>query len=99
VLDVHQSPTTAYKVKGWRRVHTQGNLADPKSAYVWGDEKMINLVTDNYQLMAKGNDDAPTKGTSVEDPIETELLSSDFVKLTLAHYNTEGEDDDVFNHS
>lgn len=60
---------------------------------------MINLVTDNYQLKAKGNDDAPTKGTSVEDPIETELLSSEFVKLTLAHYNTEGEDDDVFNHS
>lgn len=80
-------------------MHTQGDLDDPKSDYIWGDEKMINLVTDNYQLKAKGNDDAPTKGTSVDDPIETELLSSEFVKLTLAHYNTDGEVADVFNHS
>jgi len=59
VLDFHQSPTTAYKVKGWRRKHNQGDLKGAQDDYIWGDEKMINLVTDNYRLMAKGNENAP----------------------------------------
>lgn len=98
-LDIHQSPTTAYKVKGYIHEHTGSDLDGGKGEYKWGPEKMINLVTDNYQLKAKGSADGPTLGTNADEPIVTELFSDDYVTLTLGHYNTEGDGDNIFNES
>lgn len=60
---------------------------------------MITMVTENYQKMVNGVEDAGTLGTSDQEPIVTELMNNDNVILTLGHYNTKGDDENVFNHS
>ena len=99
VLDIRQKPRTSYKVKGYRLKHAGADLKTPSGDYIWGEEKMIQLVTDNYQHMAEGDAPPGTIGTTADDPILTELINDDNVILTLGHYNTKGDDENIFNHS
>jgi len=49
--------------------------------------------------MAEGDAPPGTIGTTADDPILTELINDDNVVLTLGHYNTKGDDENIFNHS
>ena len=47
-LNVYSVPRVEYKIKGYRRKYTSGDFTKPSGGYIWGEEKMVSLVTENY---------------------------------------------------